>query len=204
MPHTFLPSLLKEMTVYSYSFFSFTTLNKDNTISLIPKEMSCSVHAFQCRTDKQHDKSIASTGCSLKKDKLCFKQGWSCLATTACLHEAAVELVKRQWLLSTKSATKQSSSSVTELQHNFLHLLELEEWFLWEKNDKAVFRQPQVCFSAKANELGAERISLGQLLITKWIETKNCYPEVGRQLHCFFLAQFTLVGPLSKWRCWVL
>lgn len=95
MPHTFLPSLLKEMTVYSYSFFSFTTLNKDNTISLIPKEMSCSVHAFQCRTDKQHDKSIASTGCSLKKDKLCFKQGWSCLATTACLHEAAVELVKR-------------------------------------------------------------------------------------------------------------
>lgn len=83
MSHNFLPSLLKEMTVYSYSFFSFTTLNKDSIISLIPKEMSSGVHAFQCRTDKQHDKIIASPGCSLINEKLCFKQGWSCLATTA-------------------------------------------------------------------------------------------------------------------------
>lgn len=87
MSHTFLPSLLQEMTVYSYSFFSFTTLNKDNVISLIPKEMSSGVHAFQCRTDKQHDKIIASPACSLIHEKLHFKQGWLCLATAGCLHE---------------------------------------------------------------------------------------------------------------------
>lgn len=106
MPHTFLPSLLKETTVYSYWFFSFTTLNKDSTISLIPKEMSSSVHTSQCRADKQRDKIIASPGCSLINVKLRFKQGWLRLATTACLHEAAVELVKRQWFLSMNSAAK--------------------------------------------------------------------------------------------------
>lgn len=63
------------MKVYSYSLFSFTILNKSSIISLIPKEVSSGVHAFQCRTDRQHDKIIASPDCGLINEKLHFKQG---------------------------------------------------------------------------------------------------------------------------------
>lgn len=75
MPYAFLPSLWNEMTVYSYSLFSFTTLNKSSIISSVPKEISSGVHAFQGRTDKQHDKIIASPDCGLINEKLHFKQG---------------------------------------------------------------------------------------------------------------------------------
>lgn len=114
---------------------------------------------------------------------------------------AAVDLVKRQRFLSTKSATKTAELQLRNIvAAQFSAPTRIRRMIsLGKKKDKGVSRQPQVCLSAKANKLGAHRISLGHLLITKCIETKNCYPEVGRKLYClFFLVQFTLVAPLQS------
>lgn len=75
MPYAFLSSLWNEMTVCSYSLFYFTILNESSIISLIAKEISPDMHAFQCRTDKQYDKIIASPDCCLINEKLHLKQG---------------------------------------------------------------------------------------------------------------------------------
>lgn len=75
MTNDFLPSLLNEMPVYFCSLFSFPILNKNSIISLIPKEISSGMQAFQCRTDTEYDKITASPDWGLINEKSHFKQG---------------------------------------------------------------------------------------------------------------------------------